>query len=429
MKIHLSKNSQIFVSSRYLKFIVPLVVLLGATISHAQNTSTLFGTIADTSSQIWAGATWIATLNVPGGGNPTWIASAGGGPAPRSYTGQLTASGAFPATTPVVGRNDLMAPIGTSWQFTFFSLTSAPGLTISVPFTITTTTFSASAFLQFISPPIVPASNLSFAYNAGEVINAVQGNAYTNTISNTSFLWSGSQWVAFGGGGAGCTGPTGNFSLNNQVATLASGCVSSIGNPFGVSISCTAQGTFETGFATTNPNTCTFGYSNGTAASGTLTDSSSHTTTLTTPFTSGILAFAYTTNQTYTVNAVSTTSQNASASTTSLFLNREFAGIGTAGATGATASGTSAVLVGATGTLASAGLGTQNTYGPFTPANQKIYVLGLNSSCTFTSGGFAFPMNAPVSMSFTNQYGSVIPMYRYESTNLVSATFTLNGTC
>ncbi len=231
-----------------------------------------------------------------------------------------------------------------------------------------------------------------------------------------------------GGGGGGCTGATGVYSLNNQVATLSSGCVTSIGSAFSMGLSCPQAGLYETGQATTNPFSCTLSYANGTPASATLGDGT-NTDTLVTPFTSGSLAFAYSTNTTFTAHSTATNSQTASATTAVTFSPREFAGVGTAGATGATASGTSAVLVGATGTLPSAGLGTHSSYGPFTPSNQKIYVLGLNPTCSFTSGGFAFPMNAPLTIAFVNQYGASITMYDYESTNLLSSTFTLAGTC
>jgi len=264
------------------------------------------------------------------------------------------------------------------------------------------------AYIEFVTSGTFTATNISLTLTASP--NAQVGRA------------------GGGGGGGGCTGATGTYSLNNQVATIASGCVTSIGSAYSMGMSCPQAGTYETGAVTTNPFTCTLSYSNGTPASATLGDGT-NTDTLTTPFTAASLAFAYSTNTTFTAHSTATNSQTASATTAVTFTPREFAGVGTAGATGATASGTSAVLVGATGTLPSAGLGTHSTFGPFTPSNQKIYVLGLNSSCTFTSGGFAFPMNSPLTITFVNVNGSSITMYDYESTNLLSATFTLVGTC
>lgn len=413
-------------SSRYLKFILPLVLLLSCVLHmRAQNTATLAGTITDSNSQIWAGATWIATIVVPSGGTPMFIS---GGPVPRSYSGQLDSTGSF-ASGAVVGRNSQIVPAGTSWQFTLFSLTSAPAQVLSPNQTITGTTFAAGSILSaLITPPVVQSSNQSFAYNTAEIVNAVNGNAYVNTISNATYLFNGASWVEIGGG-AGCTGPTGNYALSGQTATLSSGCVAAIGNPFGATISCSQAGTRETGNSTTNPFACTFSYSNGTVASASLTDGT-NTDTLSTPFTSGSLAFVYSSNHTFTVHATATNSQTASASTGLQFLPREFSGLSsTNGATGATSSGSTAVLVGATGTLASAGLGQQTNWGTFNPSSQYIYILGTGSACTFTSGGFNFPMASPVPVSFVNQYGSTVSMYMYISSNSLNVPFTILGTC
>jgi hypothetical protein len=224
-------------------------------------------------------------------------------------------------------------------------------------------------------------------------------------------------------------------NIGGQIVCITTyGTISSIGSPFSMGISCTAAGTYEAGNATTNPNTCTFSYSNGTPASASLSDGT-HNVTLTSPYTSGALAYQYctpsegVTSFTFSGNATATNSQTASASTGTNCTYREFGGVGTAGATGATASGTNAVLVGATGTLASAGFGQQNTWGPYSPSNQYIYVLGTSNSCTFTFGGFAFLMNSPISVSFTNQYDAVIGMWLYGSVNPQNGSVTLSGSC
>jgi hypothetical protein len=351
-----------------------------------------------------------------------------GGAVPRSYSGQLDSTGSF-VSGAVIGRNSQIVPAGTTWQFTVYSLTSAPGQ-VTPNQNITATTLNEGAFLSAnITAPIVQSSNQSFAYNAAEVINAVNGNAYVNTISNDAFLFNGVSWVQIGGAG-GCTGGsvTGNVSFSGQIGDFQSGCLASVGNPFGAGISCPQAGTRETGNSTTNPFTCTFSYSNGTVASASFTDGT-NTDTLTTPFTSGSLAFVYSTNHNFTVNATATNTQTASATAGLAFVPREFGGIGTAGATGATASGSSAVLVGATGTLPSAGLGQQSTWGPFNPVNQTIYILGTGSACSFTSGGFGVSMAVPIPVSFVNQFGSTVSMFLYGTNNLLSGTFTFLGTC
>jgi hypothetical protein len=413
-------------NSRYLKFIVPLIILLGVIHAYGQNTATITGTVTDTSAQVWGFATWAATLNNPSGGTPVFIS---GGNVPRTYTGQLDVSGTFTSGS-VVGRTSQILPTGTSWTFTLYSLTSAPPTIVSPPVIITGTTYAAGGVLSTnLIPPIVPSSNLSYAYNTTEISNPVNGNGYVNTIANTNFLYN-NGWVQIGGASGGCTGGsvTGNVAFNNQIGTFQSGCLSSVGNPFAMGLSCSQSGQRETGDATTNPFNCTLSYSNGTPASATLGDGT-HTDTLTTPFTSGSLAFAYSTNTTFTAHSTATNAQTASATSSVTFVSRTFGGVGTAGATGATASGTSAILVGATGTLASGGLGNQASYGPYSPSNQSIYILNLSGTCTFTSGGFNFPMNTPTSITFVNQFGASVPMFLYQSTNLLSASFTLVPTC
>ena len=402
-------------------------MILCAIIGHAQNTATLTGTVTDSSSQVWAYATWKASINVPGSGTPMYSGSCGSaGPVPRSFTGQLDVSGTFAAAS--VARNSCIVPSGTTWTFTLYSLTSAPPTVITPPVTITGTTYAAGGVLSAtLQPPIVPSSNFSYSYNTSEIANPVNGNGTVNTISNMSYLFN-NGWVALSGGG--CTGGsvTGNVAFNNQVGQFQSGCLASVGNPFSAGMSCSQSGTRETGNATTNPFACTFSYSNGTVASGTFTDGS-NIQTLTTPYTSGSLAFVYSSNTTFTLHATATNTETSNPSTSISFVPRVFGGVGTTGATGATASGTTAVLVGATGTLPSAGLGDQGSYGPFTPNNQNIYLILTQGSCTFTSGGFNFPMNTPISFTFTNQFGSNVAMFLYQSTNLLSASFPLVPTC
>jgi len=401
------------------RILVWLLVVMGGAVAFAQNTTTLTGTVTDSDSQIWAGASWTATLYNPSGGTPYFLDST---PVPLSYSGTLDSTGSFQAGA-VVGSQSHIVPSGTGWIFTVYSVTSALPSTIT-PVSVSGASYNMGAYLSSqIKAPRFNASNLGYAYNTTEVLNAIQGSGYVNTISKTSYLYNGQTWTAVGGGG-GLTGP---YNLTNQISTFANGLLQAVGNPYSASISCSAAGVFETGNVSTNPNSCTFGYANGTTVSASLTDGT-HNVTLTTPYTSGALPYVYSTNTTFTLHATAASTQTATASDSISFLYREFAGVGAAGAASATAVGNNALLD--TGdTLPSAGLGTHSTFGPFTPSGQKIYVLGLNSSCTFTSGGFAFPMNAPVTFAFVNQYGQSVNIYDYESVNLLSAPFTLNGNC
>ena len=120
-----------------------------------------------------------------------------------------------------------------------------------------------------------------------------------------------------------------------------------------------------------------------------------------------------------------------------VFLARTFSGLGTAGGTGATASGNDAALVTAAGTLTGTG-GDGGLYasilnvplGPFSPTAQKIYVLTPHTATPHTfhdQNGFSFPMLAVTTFNFTNQNGAVISVDLYESTNLLSTSFTITA--
>ena len=185
----------------------------------------------------------------------------------------------------------------------------------------------------------------------------------------------------------------------------------------------------EAGSTTASPANFTATYTSA-ATSGSVSDGT-NTSTLTPPNASsqsGSLAHTYCTvgqgitTISFTATAIAATTQTSVLGITCTF--RTFSGAGTASATGATASGASAVLAGATGTLASAGLGNQGSYS-CTASGQKCYVLMQGGSHTFTSGGFSFPMNTPTAVTFVNVNGVSVPLYLYESTNVLSGTFPL----
>lgn len=186
--------------------------------------------------------------------------------------------------------------------------------------------------------------------------------------------------------------------------------------------------TVEIGATVTNP-AFTAGYSSTPASANiTNTDGVGSPLTLTTPFTSGTVTGAFSkttaTSTTFTLNATSGVTKTA---TTAInWQPRTFSGVGTAGATGATASGTTAVLAGATGTLASAGLNNQTLY-PASPSSQKVYILLSGGSHTFKDAatGFSFAFNTPTSVSFVNVNGATVPMFLYESTNTLTGTFSI----
>jgi len=169
-----------------------------------------------------------------------------------------------------------------------------------------------------------------------------------------------------------------------------------------------------------------------TGANITNTDSIDSPHALTTPFTSATLAGTFThtsiATTTFTLHATDGTN-NPTATQTFTWQPRIFNGTGTSGgATGATASGTSAVLVGDTGTLPSAQLGAETVGTTFVYTGltgQFIYMLLIGGSHTFVDAntGFPFALNAPTAITFVNQYGASISMFLYQSVNPLTGAF------
>lgn len=192
----------------------------------------------------------------------------------------------------------------------------------------------------------------------------------------------------------------------------------------------TGGSTVEIGATVTNPAFVAAYSALPTSAAITNTDGIDSPLNLTTPFTHGTVvgSFHKTTaaSITFTLTAIQSTTKTATQAIT--FAPRTFGGVGTAGATGATASGNNAALAGATGTLTSAGLNNQSQYGPYTAASQKIYILMIGGSHTFKDAvtGFAFAMNSPTAISFVNQNGATVSMFLYESANPIIGTVTVS---
>lgn len=189
--------------------------------------------------------------------------------------------------------------------------------------------------------------------------------------------------------------------------------------------------TVEIGATVTNPAFTASYTSTPASANITNTDGIDSPLVLTVPYTSGTVvgSFSKTTQAStgFTLTAVGSTTRTAGQNIN--WQPRSFGGVGTGGATGATASALNAVLAGATGTLSNAGLSASNvgqTYGPYSPSTQKVYLLLVGCGHTsFKDGetGFAFAFNSPTSFGFTNINGVTVAMCLYESTNVLTGTF------
>jgi hypothetical protein len=206
-----------------------------------------------------------------------------------------------------------------------------------------------------------------------------------------------------------------------------------IGAGFAIS-SFTGGSTVETGATVTNP-TFTASYTSTPTTSANITNTAGIDSplALVSPYTTGTVVGAFTestnTSVVFTLQAISTTTKTAASNIN--FFPRTFGGVGTAGATSATASGTTAVLNGGAGTLASEGLFSGivgQSFGPFNPSTQNIYILTPHTATPHTykdGNGFSFAMNAPVTFSFTNAQGAVLSYDLYQSTNVLGTTFTI----
>jgi hypothetical protein len=187
----------------------------------------------------------------------------------------------------------------------------------------------------------------------------------------------------------------------------------------------------ELGQSFVNPSFAATYSSSPTSASITNTDNINSPHALSTPFTSATLSGTFVhTSSGSTVFTLTASNGVTQSTATQLFTwaERIFAGLGAAGATSSvTAAGTTAVLS-TSDILPSAGLGVEDvgqTFGPFSPSGQAIYLLLNGGAHTFTDAitGFPFAMNAPLTVTFTNQYGVVLTMYLYQSTNALTGTF------
>lgn len=187
----------------------------------------------------------------------------------------------------------------------------------------------------------------------------------------------------------------------------------------------------ELGQSFTNP-TFTAAYSGTpTSANVTNTDSIDSPHILTTPFTTATIVGTFKKTATGTTTFTLTASNGVNTPTatqTITWAERIFAGMGAAGATSSvTASGTTAVLS-TSDALPSAGLGVETigqTFGPFSPSGKNIYLLLNGGTHTFTDAltGFPFSFNSPLTVTFVNQYGVSVTMYLYQSTNVLTGTF------
>jgi hypothetical protein len=174
-----------------------LVLLLCATSVFATPPAltTVTATLTDSSTQVWANATWTTTF-IPPFGNPG-VPNNNGNPVSNSQSGVADGSGVF---TVILDDNNVVAPAGSKWKFSICpnaSVTSCNDIQI----VITGATMDVST--QLSSALTVPAVNaapvIARAYNDTEVTGSY-GALYINSITNvlkqcTALACNGSGWT------------------------------------------------------------------------------------------------------------------------------------------------------------------------------------------------------------------------------------------
>jgi len=228
-----------------MKRVLLAVLILCCGLCMGQTYTTVTATLTDGQGQIWANASFTATI-IPPFGNPSPLTNHGTPPI-TPLSGFTNGVGTF--TIPM-DDNTAITPSGSVWQFTI-----CPNATVRVCSTSIQVVFGASMNLSAslsadLSQIVVGASpTLQRAYGDGEV-NGGQGAIYWRVSDNTIRGFNGSTWVAVGGGGGGSsswsalTNPTGNLTLSmaGNTTSFNMGTTSSTGSAFDIT-----DGTSNTG--------------------------------------------------------------------------------------------------------------------------------------------------------------------------------------
>lgn len=279
--------------------------------------------------------------------------------------------------------------------------------------------FADQGMTMQLSPPLVADAQGRYGFwtTAGMYSYSVvtAGGTYVGTFiltlggggsSNTTYVQGISPISVTGNGTIGT--PYIISQITGFAITSFSGCV----------------GTVELGTSIANPNFTAAYTTIPATATITNTEGIGSPLALSSPFTSGTVSgtFVHTSTETttFTLNASQGTSQTASCSDS--WKPAVFGGVGATGASSTvTSSGTIAIL--STGDhLARVQLGAETvgqTFGPYSPSSQVIYLLLTGGSHTFVDAntGFPFAFNAPVPVSFVNAQGTTVTMFLYASTN------------
>jgi hypothetical protein len=186
------------------KYLLPIfLLLLFAPAAFAQNT-TISGTFTDANSQALAYGSWTIKFS-PSPSSPSGPYSWNGSPfnIQTSYTGTLNGSGALTAFS--IQSTNFITPTGNSW-----TLTVCPAATVNCSSGNVIITGSTQSLSSAITIPAIQVqantSNQAAAYSDAEIQGAIPGYVYWNITSSTLRVCAGPlpcTWTAVGGGGGG----------------------------------------------------------------------------------------------------------------------------------------------------------------------------------------------------------------------------------
>jgi hypothetical protein len=168
-----------------------------------------------------------------------------------------------------------------------------------------------------------------------------------------------------------------------------------------------------------------------TAVAITNTDGLASPTNLVSPFSSVTLAATFSHNTPATTTFTLTATNGAQTATATRFFTwsqRIFGGIGAQGANSSVAAVGNTALLSTGDALPTLQLGVEQvgqTFGPYNPSGQAIYLFLAGGTHTFVDAntGFPFAFNTPITVTFINQFGVTITMYLYQSTNALTGSF------
>ena len=181
------------------KLLIFLTSLLALVLnSPAQTYTTVTATLVDSSSQVWANATVIASLR-PAPGNPALPLNNGLAITDSPQTALTDGSGSF---TLILDDNKAITPAGSLWTFNIFPNASVTNSS-SISLQITGTTLSLSGVLSSILtvPSTTALPVINRAYSDSEVVGG-PGSVYWNTTANAlkgcNFNSNICTWVTIG---------------------------------------------------------------------------------------------------------------------------------------------------------------------------------------------------------------------------------------